>query len=66
MTSLEQILSYESLRLIEKMLFCKTTRLKKSVRGSKVYGQNYHRTLKIYEKAYNEVLEALEFYRSRI
>jgi 3-methyladenine DNA glycosylase AlkD len=61
MTTLKQILSGNSLKIIEKMLSSKDARLKKKIEEILPRSSIYHIS-KEYERAHNQTLEILDFY----
>lgn len=62
MAILEQILNNGSLKTIEKMLLSETIKLKRKTKEILPYRKNYHTNFNDCERAYNQVLEAMEFY----
>ena len=59
---LEQTLSDNSLKTIERRLLSETIKLKRKIKEILPYRKNYYTRFNDYERAYNQVLEALDFY----
>lgn len=68
MSSLERktSLSYDSLKLLERMLFSEISRLRKAVKRTDRHLDSYYKMLRDYEQAYSEVAEALELYQGKM
>lgn len=62
MTTLKQTLSQNSLGILEKMVSSNDARLKKKTREIPDNSTTYYIILREYEKARNELLDALYFY----
>ena len=62
MAILEQILNNGSLKTIEKMLLSETIKLKRKTKEILPYRRNYHTMINNRGRAYDDLLEAMEFY----
>ena len=67
MASLEQkiYLSYDSLKLMERMLFSEISRLRKATKKSRRHLESHYKLLRDYEQAYSEIIGALELYQGK-
>ena len=59
---LEQTLSDNSLKTIERILLSEAMKLKRKMKEILPCNKVYHMNVINYERAYNQVLEAMEFY----
>jgi len=59
---LEQILNNSSLKIIEKILLSGTMKLKRKEKSLALSCRNYPINFKDCEKAYNQILDAMDFY----
>ncbi|MBM3228687.1 hypothetical protein FJZ20_02290 [Candidatus Pacearchaeota archaeon] len=67
MTPLEQriYLSYDSLKLMERMLFSEISRLRKATKKSRLHLESHYKLLRDYERAYSEIMGAIELYQGK-
>ncbi len=62
MVVLEQTLSENSLKIIEKILLFEILKLKRKTKEIPFYHKNYYTNLINCERAYDEMIGAMEFY----